>query len=232
MNKIEKRQPLQRTMKTAALVLTVAALPSTAFTHQNSGGMMGQNRTQSDQSSSGGVSQSAQGSNMGDRYGPSMMRGGYGHGMMRDDCGPGMMRRGYGPGMMRSGYGHGMMGRGYSPGMMQGFSFGPKAMASLDLSSDQRHKIDQIQEQNFRKQQQLRTHLYEDMVHMHKLMASDNPDTNTVGQTYKSIAKERRKLFHARLEMSKSLKSVLTPAQQKTLRKRWGSMDGFEQPDH
>ena len=228
-------------MKTVALVLTVVALPSTAFAHQNSGGMTGQNRTQSDQSSSGGVSQSAQGSNMGDRYGPSMMRGGYGHGMIGDDCGPGMMGRGYGhrmmghgygPGMMRSGYGHEMMGRGYGPGMMQGFSFGPKAMASLNLSSDQRHKIDQIQEQNFRKQQQLRIHLYEDMVHMHKLMASDNPDTNTVGQTYKSIAKARKKLFHARLEMSKSLKSVLTPAQQKTLRESWGSMDGFEQPDH
>ncbi len=95
-------------------------------------------------------------------YGPGMM-GGYGPGMM-----DGGQRRGFGPG---GGYGP---GSGYGPG--QGFGPGAGALASLNLSDEQRAKIQAIQEQhreqNWGRMGQMRSEMLKSRLEVRKQVES------------------------------------------------------------
>ena len=152
-------------------------------------------------------------------YGSGMM-GGYGSGMM-GGYGPGMMG-GYGSGMM-GGYGPGMMG-GYGPGMMGGApGYGPprgygNALSLLDLSSDQREKIAQIQEsareRNWATMGELRAEAFK----LRGLYRAEKPDPDAVAEQQKRIDELRRQLTKARVETHNQIQSVLTKEQREQLR--------------
>ena len=129
--------------------------------------------------------------------GPGMMGGGYGPGY---GMGPGMMG-GYGPGQ---GMGPGMMG-GYGPGQgmgpgMMGGGYGP-GYAALNLTDEQRKKIDAIQE--------------EVMGELSELIAWDDHDTGLsssgdIQENFRKLRQRERILFGAIREIS-LLKTATIP---------------------
>ncbi|HEX6633413.1 MAG TPA: Spy/CpxP family protein refolding chaperone [Usitatibacter sp.] len=159
------------------------------------------------------------------QWGPGMGGYGMGQGMMGGygggDCpyaagqgggygpGPGMMggyggRGGYGPGMM-GGY-----GGGYGPGMMGGYGGGYQ---NLDLSDEQREKIDKIVDETREKQFGL-------MQSMHQLHrnAGAQSDADAM-KNYDAVAAVRKEMFANRLEARKRIEAVLTKEQRDQLAK-------------
>jgi Spy/CpxP family protein refolding chaperone len=129
--------------------------------------------------------------------GPGMMGGGYGPGY---GMGPGMMGGGYGPGY---GMGPGMMGGGYGRGY-----------AALDLSEDQRKKIDAIQEEVLRKQGELMGAMHAQAGRMHDDFGKDDAAARAAFDTMATMHKQ---MFETRLEARKRIDAVLTPEQRKQL---------------
>lgn len=169
---------------------------------------------------------------MGGRYGPGMMGayGGYGPGMMGGygagtPGGYGGYGGGYGPGMM-GGYGRGMMGGdGPGPGWGRGYG-GPLAL--LNLSTDQREKIAQIQEnareRNWATMGQLRSEEFK----LRSLYNADKPSPEAVADQQKKVDELRRQLTKARVETNNEMQTVLTKEQREQLRAnaRWWAEDG------
>jgi len=109
--------------------------------------------------------------------GPGMMWGGGGYGP-----GYGMMG-GYGP----YGMGPGMMGGyGMGPGMMGGYGMGPGMMGygplgSLDLSDEQRTKINKIIDAEHKQHWAIMGQMMEEQNKMRDLFSADEPDPKTAG---------------------------------------------------
>ncbi len=144
--------------------------------------------------------------------GPGMMGGGYGPGY---GMGPGMMGGGYGPGY---GMGPGMMGGGYGPGQgmgpgMMGGGYG-RGYAALDLSEDQRKKIDAIQEDVWRRQGALMGAMHAQAGRMHDDSGKDDAAARAAFDTMATMHKQ---MFETRLEARKRIDAVLTPEQRKQL---------------
>ena len=125
--------------------------------------------------------------------GPGMM-GGYGPGY---GMGPGMMG-GYGPG-----YGMG-------PGMMGGYWRG---YGALNLTEEQRDKIDSIQEDLSRKQWELMGRM-----HSQSYRFGDSDDA-AARKAYQEMAAAHKEMFETMLDARKRIDSVLTPEQRKELRR-------------
>jgi Spy/CpxP family protein refolding chaperone len=150
--------------------------------------------------------------------GPGMM-GGYGPGN-----GPGMMG-GYGPG-----YGAGMMGggRGFGPGggYGSGGGFGPGRggygpggmLESLNLTDEQRDKIQAIQEENRQKNWAAMGQTRAEMFKLRSLYNSEKLDANALAEQQKKVDELRRQLFKSRVESHAQVESVLTPEQKKVFR--------------
>jgi Spy/CpxP family protein refolding chaperone len=162
--------------------------------------------------------------------GPGMMGGhggwGMGPGMMGDPggygMGPGMMGGygggyGYGPGMM-GGYGPG--GYGMGPGMMWGY--GANAYADLNLSAEQRKKIDEIQEQAANTMWQLMGTMHQQGYHMHGALGPEPLDEQAARKAYESMAATQKAMFEAQLDARKKVDGVLTAEQREQLRRSWG----------
>ena len=152
-------------------------------------------------------------------YGPAAM-GGYGPGMM-GGYGPGHMH-GYGPATM-GGYGPGMMG-GYGPGdgRRWGRGYGGP-LSELDLSSEQKDKIAQIQEdaraRNWATMGQLRAEEFR----LRGLYNVEKPNPDAIAEQQKKVDDLRRQLTKARVEAHNELQTVLTKEQREQLRAntRW-----------
>ena len=128
--------------------------------------------------------------------GPGMMGGGYGPGY---GMGPGMMG-GYGPGQ---GMGPGMMGGGYGPGY-----------AALNLTDEQRKKIDAIQEEVWGKQGELMGRMHAQSYRMHDFGKADDAAAR---KAFDEMAAAHKQMFETRLEARKRIDAVLTPEQRKQL---------------
>jgi Spy/CpxP family protein refolding chaperone len=128
--------------------------------------------------------------------GPGMMGGGYGPGY---GMGPGMMG-GHGPGQ---GMGPGMMGGGYGPGY-----------AALNLTDEQRKKIDAVQEDVWRKQGELMGAMHAQSGRMHDDFGKDDAAARAAFDTMATMHKQ---MFETRLEARKRIDAVLTPEQRKQL---------------
>jgi Spy/CpxP family protein refolding chaperone len=142
--------------------------------------------------------------------GPGMMGGGYGPGY---GMGPGMMG-GYGPGQ---GMGPGMMG-GYGPGQgmgpgMMGGGYGP-GYAALNLTDEQRKKIDAIQEEVWGKQGELMGRMHAQSYRMHDFGKADDAAAR---KAFDEMAAAHKQMFETRLEARKRIDAVLTPEQRKQL---------------
>lgn len=206
-------------------------------------GMMWRYQTPPGDNANGGY---AYGPGMMRGYGPGMMWGqgwgGYGPGMMQGygggyGYGPGMMQGygggyGYGPGTMQ-GYGGGpwMMRErgwgGYGPGMMAGWgAYGPGAMqgyggwrgAPLQLTDQQRQRLDAIHAKAAKALWPLLGQMQEQRFALARLLAGDNPDKKAVDDAYNKLSQTGRQLLDLRLETRRNAWSVLTAAQIKQLR--------------
>jgi len=142
----------------------------------------------------------------------------YGMGGRGYDCGA--CGQGMGAGMMAGdGWDHGYrQGRyGMSPGMMGGFG-----RAGLELTSEQRAKIAEIQTEFSRKQGAL-------MAQMHALggrsseVYRDGPfDEQAARKAHDARTGLRQQMFENALEARKRIDSVLSPQQREQLRRRAG----------
>ncbi len=148
--------------------------------------------------------------------GPGMMGGGgYGPGY---GMGPGMMGGGgYGPGY---GMGPGMMGgggygpgQGMGPGMMGGGGYGP-GFAALNLTDDQRKRIDAIQEEVWRKQGELMGAMHAQSLRMYDFGKADDAAAR---KAFDAMAAAHKQMFETRLDARKRIDAVLTPEQRKQL---------------
>jgi len=163
--------------------------------------------------------------------GPGMMWGGGGYGP-----GYGMMG-GYGP----YGMGPGMMGGyGMGPGMMGGYGMGPGMMGygplgSLDLSDEQRTKINKIIDAEHKQHWAIMGQMMEEQNKMRDLFSADEPDPKKVGAVYGRIAKLQQQMLETQIQASNQVQQVLTKEQRERLRewKRggWGPGWGPRAPD-
>ena len=148
--------------------------------------------------------------------GPGMM-GGSGSG----DCGygPGY---GMGPGMMGGyGMGPGMMGGyGMGPGMMGGY--GPGGYYGLKLSAEQRRKIADIQQEQWKKQWALMSSMHELRFKQFGAEESGKFDDAQARKNYQASADLQKQMFENSLETRKRIDAVLTQEQREELKKNWG----------
>jgi Spy/CpxP family protein refolding chaperone len=153
-------------------------------------------------------------------YGPGMMGGGpgYGPGMMGGG-GPGY-GPGYGPGMR--GGGGGGYGPGYGPGMRggggPGYGPGASVLESLNLTDEQRDKIQVMQEENRQKNWATMGQLRTEMFALRRMYFADKVDPNAVAEQQKKVDELRRQMLKSRLESRNRVESLLTPEQRKQFR--------------
>ncbi len=132
--------------------------------------------------------------------GPGMM-GGYGGG-------------GYGPGIM-GGYGGGA----YGPGMMGGYG-GGAGYWGLNLSADQRKKIEQIQEETANARWQLMGTMQQRGYRMEGLFGRGAFDEQEARKSYQAMSDAQKSMFEITLEARKRIDAVLTPEQREQLRRQ------------
>jgi len=151
------------------------------------------------------------------------------------DCG--RWGNGPGPGMMGGGYGAGMMGYGAGPGMMHGYGMGmgmgPGAMmpggwaGSLDLTDDQRTKINQIQDQARKRLWALMGSMMDQQATLRDLYQAPKRDDAAIDETHKAIGALRQKMTDASLDARKRVEAVLTRKQLDKLRAYENQADEF-----
>lgn len=144
--------------------------------------------------------------------GPWTMGAGPGSGMTGDAAGgcamgPGMMggTGGWGMGPGRMGGGPGM-----GPGMMGGPGWG---LGQLDLSAEQRARIDEIQADIGRRQWALMNAVHAQGGPMH----GGAWDEAGERRAYEAMSAVHKQMFELRLEAQKRVMEVLTPAQREQL---------------
>jgi Spy/CpxP family protein refolding chaperone len=127
---------------------------------------------------------------------------------------------GMGPG---GGMGMGMMGMGGSGMGMMGM--GPVSM--LDLSDDQRDKIEKIQDDTRRKNWDTYGKIMDEQSKLRDLYAGETVDPKKVGAVYGGIAKLQQQVIEASVEAHNRVQAVLTKEQKEQL-KQWsrGGMGG------
>lgn len=116
---------------------------------------------------------------------------------------------GMGPGMMGGG-GYGP-GQGMGPGMMGGYGPG---YAALNLTDEQRKKIDAIQEEVWSKQGELMGRMHAQSYRMHDFGKADDAAAR---KAFDEMATAHKQMFETRLEARKRIDAVLTPEQRKQL---------------
>jgi Spy/CpxP family protein refolding chaperone len=155
--------------------------------------------------------------------GPGMMGGyggpggyGMGPGMMWGNGGPGAY--GMGPGMM-GGYG-GPGGYGMGPGMTGGY--GGNAYPGIDLTADQRKKIDQIQQETSKAMWPLMQKMHELGYQMYGTPGQGPADVDAARKAYQAMADTQKAMFDQQLEARKRIDAVLTKEQHEQLQRYWG----------
>ncbi len=133
--------------------------------------------------------------------GPMGMMAGFGHGYGR---GQGMM----GGGMGTMGMGQGMMGG------------GPGAFGMLDLSDEQRAKINKVFDAERKQHWTIGGKLLDEKVKLRDLLAADEPDPKKVGAAYGEIAKLHQQMIEAHVQAANQARALLT-AEQRDQLKQW-----------
>lgn len=132
---------------------------------------------------------------------------------------------GPGPGMMSGyGYGPGMMGYGAGPGMMRGYGGGRGMMTSglwqggLDLTDDQRNKINRIQDETRKSHWALMGAMMDQQAKLRDLYDAPKRDTSAIDGTYKTIDALRQQMIDSSVDARKRMEAVLTKKQLDQLR--------------
>ncbi len=122
------------------------------------------------------------------------------------------------PEMMRQvpyGYGGWHMGSGMTGGMgmMQVVPYGV-----LDLSDEQRTKINKIQDALRKEQWDRIGKIMDEQARLRDLFAADEPDAKKIGAVYNAIFQLRRQMIEARIESMNRIRGLLTPEQREKVR--------------
>lgn len=152
--------------------------------------------------------------------------GGGGGGMERHF----VMRRGPGGGGgMGMGGGHGMGGHGMGMGRGHGMRFAMRLHA-LDLTDDQKTKIEAIHDRAMRKNIQSRADLKIVQLDLHKLLRADNPDRRAVEAQIDKLSAMQTAMHKAHLGVMFEARSLLTDAQKKQLQEMGHGRPGMGGP--
>ncbi len=130
---------------------------------------------------------------------------------------------GMGAGMM-GGYGGGtgmMGGYGMGPGMMGGYA-GRGDYWGLDLSADQRKKIDQIQEETAKAHWQLMGNMQQQGFHMNNMFGPGGLDEPEARKAFGAMVEAQKEMFESSLKARKRIDAILTNEQKEQLRRKWG----------
>lgn len=197
-------------------VLVVAVLTAAGVAAaQQDGAMMG-DRDMSPYMQSGQMGYGGGMGMMGGGMMDMMMGGGPGGGMGMMGGGGMMGGMGMGPG----GMGMGMMGMGGA-----GMGMGPVWM--LDLTDEQRDKIEKIHEDTRRKNWDTYGKIMDEESKLRDLYAGEIVDAKKVGAAYAGIAKLHQQVIEANVEAHNRVQAVLTKQQKEQLRQwRRGGMGG------
>lgn len=224
MNRKLIRQWLPRVLVVATLAATGAVVAA-----EQSGSMMGDRdmstTMQPGQMGYGGYGMGMMGGGMMDM----MMGGGSGGGMGM--MGGGMMG-GMGPGggmgmMGMGGPGMGMMGGGMMGGMGMGPGGGMGSVWMLDLTDEQRGKIEKIYDDVRRKNWDTYGKIMDEQSKLRDLYSGETVDAKKAGAVYGNIARLQQQAFETGIEAHNRVQAVLTKEQKEQLR-QWsrGGMGG------
>jgi Spy/CpxP family protein refolding chaperone len=140
------------------------------------------------------------------------------------NCPMGMMGGGMGRGMM----GHGMMGDdmmggvGMGMGMMGGMHGAPFQM--LDLTPEQRTKINKISDELRRKNWESLGKVQDEEAKLRDLYAADKPDPKAIGAVYGSIYALKRQMIEADIDAHNRMQALLSDAQRAQLKQMRSGM--------
>ena len=117
--------------------------------------------------------------------------------------------------------GSGMMG-GCGMGMM---GAGPLSM--LDLSDEQRTKIDQILDAQRKQQRTLMLKMFDEQDKLRELYSAETPDPKKVASAYGGIGEIQQQMIESHVQANNDMQAVLTKEQREKLRTwRWGGPAG------
>ena len=136
---------------------------------------------------------------------------------MMANCPMGMMGGGMGRGMM----GDGMMG-GFGMGMMGGMQGAPFEM--LDLTPEQRTKINKIHDELRRKNWDALGKVQDEEAKLRDLYAADKRDPKAIGAVYGSIYALKRQMIEAGIDAHNRMEALLTDAQRAQLKQMRSGM--------
>lgn len=130
--------------------------------------------------------------------------------------GPGMMGgyHGYGMGMM-GGRGPGS-GMGYGMGMMGACGAGLPGM--LDLSEEQRTKINRLQDEMDKAHWTIMGKMMEEQNRLRDLYQMDELDSKKIGAVYANISKLRQQMIEMHAQTTNQIQALLTKGQREQLR--------------
>jgi len=100
------------------------------------------------------------------------------------------------------------------PGMMMGYG----ALYGLDLSDEQRAKIDKIFDAERKQHWGIMGQMLEEQNKLRDLYNADEPDPKKVGAVYGQIAKLRQQMLETHVQASNQMQQVLTKEQRDQLR--------------
>lgn len=127
--------------------------------------------------------------------------------------------QGMGGGMM----GGGMMGGGGTmggPGAGTGGGYRSGGYAEVDLTSEQRAKLDDIRRDLARKRQEISSRTRGQRFDMHDVFTLGSVDEAEARQAFEADAAARKEMFEASLDAAKRMNAVLTQEQREQLRQR------------
>lgn len=133
------------------------------------------------------------------------------HGQGRMPCG------------MMGGHGWGGMGMMAGPGMMWGFGpfmmggYGPFGM--LQLSDEQRAKLEAIHRDQRKAQMELMEKMMDEMDKIRDLMMADKRDPSAIGKAYEPVFILQRRMIENSVASMNKMEAVLTKSQREELRK-------------
>jgi Spy/CpxP family protein refolding chaperone len=95
-------------------------------------------------------------------------------------------------------------------------------MRELDLSKDQREKVEALRERQERSTIRMRADLQTSRLDLKRLMRAERPDRMAINRQIDRLAQQRADMQKARVGMMLDMRGLLTPEQQERARERRG----------
>ena len=124
-------------------------------------------------------------------------------------------------GMMGGGMGRGMMGDGMMGGMGR---MGGAPFQMLDLTPEQRTKINKIHEEQRRKNWEALGKVQDEEAKLRDLYAADKRDPKAIGAVYGSIYTLKRQMIEAGIDAHNRMEALLSDAQRAQLKQMCSGM--------